>query len=71
MEALLESLTLHKGNEKVVESVAFALKNICINGISFVLIIISIRGPFASAGLVVIPVFRFVVKSGVTSMLSS
>ena len=37
MEALLEGLNLHKANEKVVEAVAFALKNICANGILFVL----------------------------------
>ena len=35
MEALLESLTLHKANEKVVEAVAGAVSNICVNGISF------------------------------------
>ena len=36
MEALLESLTLHKANEKVAEAVAAALESICVNGISFV-----------------------------------
>ena len=36
MEALLECLTLHKGNENVVESVAGAFTNICVNGNSFV-----------------------------------
>ena len=41
MEALLGSLTIHKGNEKVVEGVAFALKNICINGTSFVVAVAS------------------------------
>ena len=36
MEALLESLTLHKASQTVAEAVAGAFRNICVNGISFV-----------------------------------
>ena len=73
MEALLESWTLHKSNEKVVEAVAFAVKNICTKGDLFVLIIlISPRFAIADRSFTWSLIVSFLpFLSGLISLLSS